>query len=93
MLDTAFNAVTRSTCNDEVQEVANIDANSTQDSSLNASSSSLKEQKNYDITCPICMDDDKAVSTVWIYEQSCESQSLLIQCGEIWQSWKNQKID
>lgn len=64
LLDTAFNAVTRSTCNDEVQEVSNIDANSTQDSSLNSSSSSPKEQKNYDITCPICMDDDKTVSTV-----------------------------
>ncbi|XP_029212837.2 uncharacterized protein [Acropora muricata] len=76
LLDTAFNAVTRSTCNDEVQEVSNIDANSTQDSSLNSSSSSPKEQKNYDITCPICMDDDKAI-------KRRKSQLMSTTCGHV----------
>lgn len=76
LLDTAFNAVTRSTCNDEVQEVSNIDANSTQDSSLDSSSSSPKEQKNYDITCPICMDDDKAIK-----RRKCQLMSTT--CGHV----------
>ena len=68
LLDSAFNAITGG-ADDEVQEVSDANAGSTQNLSLNPSISSTEDpnseqtQKNK-IVCPVCLDDDQTVSSL-----------------------------
>ncbi|XP_068745190.1 uncharacterized protein [Montipora capricornis] len=65
LLDSAFNAITGG-ADDEVQEVSDANAGSTQNLSLNPSISSTEDpnseqtQKNK-IVCPVCLDDDQTL--------------------------------